>query len=164
MRRLLLALIVLASSGELWAQQAGQVGAGLIVGNPFGLTAKYWMNDTQALDAGVGFGSPVLFADFLWHSWAILPQPSQGKIGGYLGVGPEVDTHHWYNRHRDADHRDTNVGIRTLAGVSYWTAGHPIELFLEAGPVFLLDTDSNVDIDAALGIRFYLGPGTTAAK
>ena len=164
MRRLILALIVLAFGSDLWAQQAGQVGAGMIIGNPFGLTAKYWMNDTQAIDAGVGFGSPTLFADFLWNSWTVLPQPSQGKLGGYLGAGPEIDTEHWNNEHRDADHRDTNIGIRTLAGINYWTAGYPIEFFLEAGPVFQLGSDSNVDVDAALGVRFYLGPGTTAKK
>jgi hypothetical protein len=147
MKRTLLTLGLLLSSGDLWAQRAGLFGAGVILGDPTGATVKYWLDDTRAFDAGIGFsGDATFYADFLWHSFDLLPQPEQGKLGAYVGAGPRLETE-----------RRTAFGIRTVGGVNYWLGGRPIELFLEAGPVFRLDPDRGTDVDAGLGVRFYFG-------
>jgi hypothetical protein len=150
--KFVLALAAMTVSSSLWAQNAGSLGAGIIVGEPLGLTGKYWIDETRAVDLGIGFGGEgtVAYADFLWHAWNILPQPSQGKLGLYVGAGPRLET----EEHHD-EGADARLGIRTIGGVDYWVQGHPIEVFLEAGPVFLLTPRTDVEVDAGLGVRFY---------
>ena len=90
--KMLFAIICMLAAGAstLRAQQAGDFGAGVILGNPTGATAKLWLTDSQALDAGLGFSTGLaLYGDYLWHSWKVLPQPSQGKLPVYLGLGAQ---------------------------------------------------------------------------
>ncbi|MBI5630611.1 MAG: hypothetical protein HY921_06985 [Elusimicrobia bacterium] len=147
MRPVVTAVLALALTGPACAQHHGSFGAGVILGDPTGLTLKTWVDDRQAFDVGVGFsGDAAFYADYLLHAWDVLPQPSQGRLGAYLGLGPRVETQ-----------RDATFGIRTLGGVDYWIANRPIELFLEAGPVFRLAPERQVDVDAGLGVRLYFG-------
>ncbi len=147
MKRLMMALFLATVGGPLWAQQTGSFGAGVVLGDPTGLTGKYWLDGSKALDFGVGFsGDAAFYVDFLWHSWDLMPQPSQGKLAAYAGFGPRLETE-----------RDAVLGARTLLGLGYWFPRHPIELFVEGGPVFRLTPDHDVDADLGLGVRFYFG-------
>jgi hypothetical protein len=142
-----LAACILACAGAARAQQAGDLGAGVVVGRPIGATAKYWLDGTKALDLGVGFSDdPVAYGDFLWHGWDLFPQPARGKLGGYVGLGPRIQAA-----------PDTQFALRTIAGVDYWVDKQPIELFVEAGPVFRMTPTGDVDADVGLGVRFYFG-------
>lgn len=145
-KRIGLALVCLfASAAPLRAQQARDVGLGVVVGNPTGITGKLWLDGTQAVDAGLGYSSKTTFyADYLWHMWEALPQPSVGKLPLYFGFGPQV---------RMFD--DAEFGIRAVAGAAYWLPQHPVELFLEVVPVFRLTQGSSVGLDAGLGLRYY---------
>jgi hypothetical protein len=141
--------LLLALAGPASAQQAGQFGAGVILGRPVGATVKYWLTGTQALDVGLGFGGDLtVYADYLWHAWDLFPQPPKGKLGGYIGLGPRFE----------AD-GDGEFAARTMAGLDYWVPNHPIELFLEGGPVFRLSPDRAVEADAGIGVRFYFSAG-----
>ncbi|MBI5622163.1 MAG: hypothetical protein HY924_00145 [Elusimicrobia bacterium] len=151
----MLALAVVSGSVCLAAAQdavaagptRGMLGAGVILGNPAGLTGKLWLDPTRAIDAGVGFsGDAAFYMDFLWHAWDLFPQPKTGKLGAYASVGPRLETR-----------RDAEFGVRTLAGLVYWLPKHPIELFVEAGPVWRVAPDSGVEADGGLGVRFYFG-------
>jgi hypothetical protein len=123
------------------------LGVGVIVGDPMGGTAKLWLNDTVAVDFGVGLsGDAALWGDVLWHAFDLLPQPPQGRLGMYVGMGPRVEA---------AD--DTEFGLRTMLGLTWRLPRHPIELFAEAGPVFRLTQGGHVDADGGVGVRFYFG-------
>src|SRR5690349_9004520 len=105
MKILLLTAALALISVNAYAQ-AGKFGAGVVVGDPTGVTVKYWIDNAFAFDAGVGFsGDATFYGDLLWHSWNIIPQPERGRMGAYVGVGPRVETD-----------RDSTVGLRTLAG------------------------------------------------
>jgi hypothetical protein len=153
-RTFVVALAFSALCPVLHAQSAGSLGAGVVIGEPLGLTGKYWFDGIRAVDAGVGFGGgdSVLYADFLWHAWDIVPQPAQGKLGLYVSAGPRLE----FESNHD-ENSDARFGIRTLVGADYWIQNRPIEVFLEAGPVFQFSPTTAVDIDAGLGIRFYFG-------
>ena len=145
--KMLLALVYLFAAGvnPLWAQKAGDVGAGVILGNPTGGTAKFWFTDSQALDAGVGFSTRLaLYGDYLWHSWKVLPQPSEGKLPVYLGLGAQFRTV-----------SPNEFGLRTVAGIAYWLPRNPVEIFLEVVPVFRLSPRDSVGLDAGVGLRYY---------
>src|SRR5688572_12046329 len=114
------AAVALTLAGPVRAQEPGGVGVGIIVGDPTGLTLKGWLDGHHAFDVGVGFsGDAAFYADYLWHAWNVFPQPNQGKLGLYVGLGPRVETQ-----------RDPTFGIRTVGGLAYWLADHPVELFL----------------------------------
>ena len=145
--KMLLAMICMlaAGVGPLRAQQSGDFGAGVILGNPTGATAKLWLTDSQALDAGLGFSTGLaLYGDYLWHSWKVLPQPSQGKLPVYLGLGAQFRTV-----------SPNEFGLRTVAGIAYWLPRNPVEIFFEVVPVFRLSPRDSVGLDAGVGLRYY---------
>jgi hypothetical protein len=136
---------LVAAANPLWAQQAGDIGAGVVVGNPTGGTAKYWFDGSQAVDVGLGFSTRLTaYSDYLWHAWSILPQPAQGKLSLYFGVGAQVRA---FN--------NAEFGIRTVAGVSYWLPRAPVEIFAELVPVFRLTPGTSVGLDGGVGARYY---------
>lgn len=140
-------LLCLLSAGisPLWAQKTGDFGAGVILGNPTGATAKLWLNDSQALDAGLGFSSELaIYGDYLWHSWKVLPQPSEGRLPAYLGLGLQLRTFH-----------PNELGLRAVAGVAYWLPRNPVELFFEIVPVLRLSRGEGVGLGAGIGLRYY---------
>jgi hypothetical protein len=144
-RLLALACLLVTAATPLWAQKAGDAGVGVILGAPTGITGKLWLDDTRALDAGLGWHSEMtIYGDYLWHAWNVLPQPPQGKLPLYLGLGGQVRTY-----------RDTEFGIRAVAGMAYWLPRHPVELFLEIVPVFRLTPGTSVGLDAGVGLRYY---------
>lgn len=127
------------------AQKAGDFGAGVIVGGPTAITGKLWLSGTQAADLGVGWYSrPTVYGDYLWHGWNILPQPSKGKMPLYLGLGAQVRAF-----------SDAEFGIRTVAGLAYWLPEQPIEIFIEAVPIFYVTRYPGVGLDGGLGLRYY---------
>jgi hypothetical protein len=127
---------------------AGDTSVGVILGEPIGATGKMWIDDRFAFDAGLGFsdGNVGLWGDALWHDWNLFAQPKNGRLGGYLGVGPQI---------RTGD--DARFGIRTIAGVTYMPEGQPLEVFAEAGPLFRLTQGGTVDIVGGVGVRVKLG-------
>jgi hypothetical protein len=136
----------------------------LIVGEPTGLTGKYYLNSANAIDFAVGeygaFGRDGLgvHVDYLWHPWPIASSP---PIGFYVGIGGRVFSHDRGDRFDD----HTHVAVRVPFGiqVSLRRTQVPIEIFLEIVPMIDFETDDrrdddddvDFDIDAAAGIRFH---------
>ena len=142
---LLAACLIGIGATQAQAQKAGDFGAGVILGNPTGGTAKYWLSNSQALDFGLGYSSRfTIYGDYLWHAWDVLPQPTQGRLPIYLGLGAQF---------RGFD--EGEVGLRTVAGVAYWLPRHPIEVFLEIVPVIRLTRTESVGLDAGAGLHVY---------
>ncbi len=145
--RLLLAFVFVfaAGAGRLKAQQAGNFGAGLVLGSPTGITGKLWLDDGHALVGGVGLDSDIsLSGDFLWNSWTIFPQPSKGRLPAYLGLGVQVGSAH-----------NNDSGLRGIAGLAYWLPHDPLEIFFELVPVFHSTHGIHSDLNANLGLRYY---------
>lgn len=123
-----------------------ELGVGVVAGDPTGATAKLWLDERLAVDAGVGFsGDAAFWGGLLWHDEALLPQPAEGKLALYLGAGPRVEAG-----------REGEFGIRTLGGLSWRLQKSPLELFAEAGPVFRLTQGGGVGADGGIGVRLYL--------
>ncbi len=151
--RYLVALAVVVSfvKGGFAQSHAGHLGLGVMLGDVTGPTMKYFMSDTTALDAGLGFSSDMdAYADIVWHDWRLFPRPARGYFGGYLSVGP---------RYEEQEHRDDKFGIRTMAGVNYWISEVPFEVFFEVGPWFVFSPDTDTEIDAGIGLRYFFGSG-----
>ncbi len=127
----------------------GRLGAGIILGAPTGLTAKYWVSRTEAVDAAIGFNDLSVHADYLWHNWDMFPRPKQGRLAAYGGIGAEIGEHHY----RDHDYAD--LGFRAVAGAAYYVARQPIECFLEIAPEIVITRGPDMYLEADLGARYY---------
>ena len=148
LKRLFLVVCLLICSGFLFSAHAetqGPLGLGIIVGDPYGITGKYWLNKTEAIDAAIGFGNLSVQADYLWHKWDLFPRPSVGQIAGYCGLGLKI---------KDNDH-DTEFGVLGPLGIAYELPQHHIELFAELVPVLDLAPDVELNLDGGIGIRYF---------
>lgn len=135
--------------GSLLGQQK-EFGLGIIVGSPTGISAKYWVSGTNALDFGLGYSfakdnSNLNFhADYLWHDGSLFNSPQ--KLLLHYGCGIRLKT--------VVDGRDS-FGARGVAGISWFPTHTPFEFFIEVAPVFKLIPETTLDVDGGLGARFY---------
>ena len=161
-----------------WAD-AGKLGLGVELGQPFGISAKYWVSDQAAIDGGLGghYGHHAhhycdddfyyrhgyyddgcsdsyvrldLHSDFLWHF--DLPANLPGRLPVYIGAGARLITPY------------TEVGLRIPLGITYLFDNVPIDLFAEIVPVFVFAPYAAGDLDGGVGIRFYFGGPATTGK
>jgi hypothetical protein len=129
--------------------QPGDFGLGAMFGAPTGLSLKYWLNNTSAMDGGLAwhFGDDARFqvhSDYLWHinvpNWDV----PNGRLPVYVGAGLRVLA---------GDHPE--AGIRIPVGLSYLVAKAPVEVFAEIVPVVEFAPDTSGELDGAIGVRFY---------
>lgn len=125
-------------------------GLGIMLGEPTGLSAKYWLNETNALDFGLGYpltysnSSVSLHADYLYH----LPDAIKSiyRFPVYYGFGVRMIF---------VDQGDNTLGARGVAGIAWLSDDYPIDVFLEAAPVFVLFPKTALHLDIAIGARYY---------
>jgi hypothetical protein len=125
------------------------LGVGVVLGAPTGLTAKYWMTDMLAFDGAVAwhFGDDDRFqihSDALWHFMVPNLTVPEGTLPLYVGMGLRVLA---------GDHSE--AGIRIPFGVSYLLAHAPLEFFAEIAPVVEFAPDTDAGVDGGVGLRFY---------
>lgn len=123
--------------------------AGAIFGEPTGVSLKYWLNDTMAVDGAAGWSFHddsdfYIHSDVLWHKFDVF-DVSRGRLPLYFGVGGLANFR---------DHRDDIVGIRVPVGVNYLFEDAPVSLFLEVAPVLDIAPSTRGDITAGVGVRF----------
>lgn len=153
----ILALCSLVSS-EVRAQ--GQLGFGLIFGEPTGIAWKYRMNQVNAVDGGIGF-SPFdrfrIHLDYLWHSHPFDEQ----RLSLHYGVGPAIGFGRtdYFAIDRGGAYvlrsQELGFGARTVVGLTYMIPRSPIDLFLEMAPVFVVSPNAGLGFDVGLGMRAY---------
>ncbi|HEY8241538.1 MAG TPA: hypothetical protein VIH35_08825 [Kiritimatiellia bacterium] len=156
---------VLAQSSGTQADQKG-LGVGVIVGDPTGISLKKWVSETRAIDGAVAWSfddddSLQLHADYLFHYGNLLREDPQatksGRMPVYYGFGAVVkfEEDDDNNGNGDGDDDDEFAGIRVPVGINYILKNHPVDFFLEIVPVLQLIDESDVEIDAGLGARFW---------
>jgi hypothetical protein len=149
-------LFVLGLSLYAKQAQAQQVGLGIVLGDPTGLSAKFLLDQRSAID--LAFGADLdndddlqIHFDYLF-SPATIAQSGGVTIPFYFGIGGVVEIDNDNNNNDDAD-----IGLRVPVGLSFLFSRAPVEVFVEAGLEILLIEDNNdeVDFDAGLGFRYY---------
>jgi hypothetical protein len=127
-----------------------RIGAGVIVGEPTGPTAKFWLTETLAIDGTLGWSlrdtdNVYLNADILWHNYDLIPV-SRGKTAVYYGVGPSIEFRH------DEDNR---FGVRAPVGVSYTFDDKPLDVFVEVAPILDVAPELRGDFNVGIGVRYW---------
>jgi len=143
-----IALLILISTFSLKAQEHG-FGLGIMIGEPTGFSAKYWLDDSKALDFGLAYSlfhsksSISLHCDYVLHNYNLIK--SNYKLPVYYGVGGRI--------HSNSE--KTYLGARGVVGLLYIDNKYPIDAFIEIAPVFNLLPETSLNLDFALGARYY---------
>ncbi len=115
-----------------------------------GISAKYFLDETNAIDAAVlrrlsGDNDWFIHADYLYHFRSLITL-EQGELPVYLGIGA---------RYMAKEHDDDKFGIRFPVGLAYEFAEVPVDVFLEVAPVWDVAIDYDFDLEGGLGVRLY---------
>jgi hypothetical protein len=128
--------------------QSSGFGAGIMLGDPSGISLKSWLTKNSAWDAGIAWrlgegGAFHIHADYLLHKYGFI-KVEKGSLPLYYGLGARV---------LFAD--DTHIGARGVVGLDYLFAATPLDIFLEIVPLLDLVPDVDLDINGAIGIRYF---------
>lgn len=141
----------------------GDVGFGFMVGSTSGITAKFWTNDVNAFDVGVGFQNAyaAFMSDYLWH-WrkafphsenkdlgrSFVPYLGVGFIGGFGGFGGYTNSFYQTSQ-------NFGFGARVPIGMEYMPRSLPIGIFAELDPGVGFIPDGFTFFAANFGGRYY---------
>ena len=132
------------------AVERKKLGLGVIAGEPTGLTGKFMLNSENGIDAGVGWKTSGdnefhMYGDYLYHLYDIIDVP-KGYLPLYFGAGL---------RYVNRDNKDDKFGIRFPLGIEYLFENISLGAFFELVPILNLDPDTDFDLEAGIGIRFF---------
>ena len=128
--------------------QSNGIGVGLIVGEPTGISGKYWTGSTTAFDAALAWSfvdenAFQIHADYLFHNIRLITI-SEGKLPFYYGIGARLKTAN-----------DIKLGVRVPLGLAYLFQNVPIDIFIEVVPILDVIPKTDFQINAALGARYF---------
>jgi len=162
MKKWLITVLILCGM-HASAQQSG-FGAGIMVGDPTGVSVKYWLNDDRALDGGLAWGVWRgsyfhLHGDYLFHNSTLITV-SKGKLPLYYGPGLRLRSwsgdQYWDNgKWHDYDGSRVDIGVRFPVGLAYLFDGAPVDIFLEVAPTLDLTPATSFEIDGGIGARYW---------
>jgi hypothetical protein len=154
-----LLLVLLLSGVAVWGRSAEAgvsrgKGLGLILGEPTGLTAKFWKNQDRAIDAGLAFSFDrfvFLYSDYLFHFKSI------SGIRPYAGIGGGLLISSGNKNGKYFDNRDGSVGIgvRIPLGGEWFIPDAPFGIFAELVPGIGLVPSTYGFFQGGIGARFY---------
>lgn len=138
-------------------------GAGIILGEPTGLSAKYFFDPHWALDVDLAFSfideAVYPTVDGLYHFGSLTSGSTWVRpyIGGGAMMradnGDEEDDDD-RRRDRDNDEDSFSAGLRFTAGVSILFTP-PIEIFADISPGTWIVPETEFELAAGLGARYY---------
>jgi hypothetical protein len=150
MRTLIALLFLLLLTTNARAQN--ELGIGIMLGEPSGLSAKQWISRTTAIDAGLAWSfandtAIQIHADYLHHRVYLFETDDfESRVPVYFGLGA-----------RTVLGDDPTIGARFPVGLGRTFREYPVEVFLEIVPILDIIPDSDFSINAAIGARYYFG-------
>jgi hypothetical protein len=167
-------LSLLLATSPARAYDEGQLGVGVILGEPTGFTGKYFTNPSNAFDLGVAYSFGNFFevyGDYLWHYPLNIERAGRSpkirlRTGGtesnlhyYFGVGGVLivssESHRSDGRYFTSGGNSTGVGLRIPVGLEFEPAATPIGLFIEIVPAMGVVPDIFLFLQGGLGVRIY---------
>jgi hypothetical protein len=169
---LLVLLVWLGRAGSAQATEVGNArpfGIGFAVGDPTSLVAKVFTRPGNAIDFGLSFrrwgwghcwrgrdwcdrvSALGLAADYLWQMNIV---HDRVDLDWHVGIGGRL----WFFDYDDRvdDDDDFGLGVRVPIGLDLTFASPDfLEVFVEITPVMFVVPYTDLEFEAALGVRFY---------
>ena len=155
MKNILILLIILLFPLSFANSQVKGFGAGIIIGEPTGISVKGWLSHNTAIDGAIAWSfasqsSMHIHADYLWHTKSLISS-SSGELPFYYGIGGRLK----FGNNSDNSSSGTRLGVRVPVGLSYKFNHEPVDIFLEVVPILDLSSEISFTINSGLGARFY---------
>lgn len=142
----------------------GSLGAGVVIGSPTGLTAKWMAGKQTAFDAaiGIGFGEDLhVHADWLFEGDPLLAEQG-ATLSWFVGVGgrfewdDDNDKDNNNNGNGNDDDDDLDLGPRVPIGLELRFASvKPLEIFAEVALGIEVIDDTGLTFDGGIGARWF---------
>lgn len=147
-RLVLIIMFIVLASVSTYSQTRG-FGLGIIVGEPTGVSAKYWLSGENALDFGLGYsfvnkGRFHFHMDYLFHHQNIFR--AEENFALYYGPGFRLKT---------VEGDDARLAFRFGVGLVWLPRSAPIDVFVEIAPLLDIIPSTDFNVNAGLGLRFY---------
>jgi hypothetical protein len=143
--------LAFASFGLVSGAVAAPVELGGMVGEPTGLSAKFWTSDNTAVTTAAAWSfdnddDVHLHADVTTHDFGLF-EVDKGELGLYYGLGGRILVD---------DNDDDRFGFRVPVGLAYLFESAPVTLFGEAAPLLDVAPATEFGMQGAIGVRFML--------
>jgi len=147
MKSIIFLTLIFLSTTIMAAQN--ELGIGAMLGNPTGLSTKYWLNEKAAVDGGfalsLGKNSDLsLHSDYLLHEKEAFFLNEVAPLDLYYGLGGRIEF---------AD--DLEFGIRIPVGLAHRFKQQAVDVFGEIAPIVDFVGRLGLEIHLAIGGRFY---------
>ena len=133
-----------------------------MLGEPSGLSAKYFLNSRNAIDAGLAysfFSFFLIYGDYLWHVNAtdyMQANPFTEHLKFYFGGGAGLKFSTKDSLQRVADHDDsTEFFVRVPVGAEWRMVDPPLGFFFELAPGMKVLPRVSAMLFVDIGARFY---------
>ena len=141
--------------------QDSNFGIGILLGEPTGVSAKFFLDPKTAIDAGLAYSFDsffMVFGDYLWHleSPFTVDNDFTRRLKIYVGGGAGLKFSSKNEFERIRDHDDSvEVFVRVPVGAEWRPIDPPIGVFVELGPGLKLIPGASAMFFGDIGIRFY---------
>jgi len=131
-----------------FAQQKG-FGLGVVLGEPTGISAKFWLTPGTALDFGLGYSftsSNSLFdfyVDYVFHNSNMIN--SEENFVVYYGPGARLKIKESTSR----------LGVRGVIGLLWLPRGTNFDVFVEVAPILDIIPATKFDFSGGIGGRYF---------
>ncbi len=144
--KIILGFVLILTSSTVFADRTG---LGVSLGSPLGLSAKRWLSETAAVDAGLGLSIGTrsdlsLHSDYLFHRLSDYYLNEEHPLDFYYGIG---------GRMKFAD--DIQLGVRVPVGLAHTLKDQSSDVFFEVAPVIDFISRTGIDLNLLVGARYY---------
>lgn len=156
---ILFALFLVAAPAAL-AGDHQTFGLGIVLGEPTGVTAKYFLSPNGALDFDLAFSlieSHLWFStDYLYHFGDLAPGAPGVLLRPYIGGGGIIA-----GRDRDDDDHDRDdddefgLAGRFTGGLSSLFTEVHLELFIDGSVGVWIVPETDLNLGAVIGLRYF---------
>jgi hypothetical protein len=143
-----LVLILVCMTSTLMAA-SNELGLGVILGNPTGLSGKYWLDDNAAVDGAFALSlgkntNLSLHSDYLLHKKSAFFLNDVHPLDLYFGAGGRLEFDD-----------SVEIGIRLPVGLAHRLADQPADVFAEVAPIVDFVGRTGLEMHFAIGGRYY---------
>ncbi len=140
--------ILFIYSGVSFAQSNG-FGLGILLGQPTGISAKYWTSGSTAFDFGVGYSFEKysrmhLHADYLFNAKNVFN--STENISLYYGPGARL---------KIFENSGSRLGVRFDVGIVWIPRNSPVDVFIEIAPLLDIIPETSFSLNGGIGVRYF---------
>jgi hypothetical protein len=161
MKNILPSLVASLCFGSAFAGQYNPIdppmglGVGVVMGVPTGISLGYRSNPKSYFDAAIAWSvthdSVHIHVNSLFEVTQIVdPNAPQYQFPLYTGLGLRMQI-----APSESQKIYSLIGIRAPIGITFLPQVAPFEVFAEIAPVLSIYPDTRIDLDGAIGARYY---------